>query len=201
MIGVSINYRLGIYGFLHGEDMLETGNTNLGLRDQRLALQWIQDNIEAFGGDRTKVTIWGESAGAMSVGLHLISYGGRDDGLFSGGILQSGTPLVTFPDLEDSQAQYGEIVDKVGCSDSVSSLDCLRGVSLQELHQVVNGSGYRFGPAQDGDLLRDRGSVHLDREEFIPVPILIGANTDEGTGFSPSPVQNNSVFKDYLMST
>lgn len=180
--------------------MIGTGNTNLGLRDQRLALHWIQENIKAFGGDPTKVTIWGESAGATAVGHHLVSYGGRDDGLFRGAIMQSGSPLRAYMDPRRSQAQYDEILDKVDCSDSVSRLDCLRGVPLQKLHEVVNGSGYSFFPTPDGNILPNRGSVHLDREEFVPVPILIGANTDEGTGFAPHPVQNDSIFKDYLMS-
>jgi carboxylesterase type B len=59
IIGVSINYRLQAFGFLHGTDVLKAGVTNLGFRDQRLALHWIQENISPFGGDPSKVTIWG----------------------------------------------------------------------------------------------------------------------------------------------
>jgi cholinesterase len=79
-IGVSINYRLQAWGFIFGKEIAEEGSTNLGIRDQRLALHWVQENIAAFGGDPTKVTIWGESAGGFSVGAHLVAYGGRDDG-------------------------------------------------------------------------------------------------------------------------
>ena len=75
MIGVSANYRLGPWGFLYSEEVAGSGNTNLGLRDQRLALHWLQENIDAFGGDPRRVTIWGESAGALDVGLHLVAYG------------------------------------------------------------------------------------------------------------------------------
>ena len=70
-IGVSVNYRLSVWGFLFSEQVAGSGNMNLGLRDQRLTLHWLQDNIAAFGG----VTIWGESAGALDVGQHLIAYG------------------------------------------------------------------------------------------------------------------------------
>lgn len=93
-IAVSFNYRLSAWGFLSSQEVVDSGNTNIGLRDQRLALQWVQENIAAFGGDPAKVTIWGESAGGMSVGYHLTAYGGRDDGLFRGAIMQSGGTIL-----------------------------------------------------------------------------------------------------------
>jgi Carboxylesterase family len=65
LIMVTTNYRVGGFGFLPGKEVMADGSANLGLRDQRLALQWVADNIAAFGGDPTKVTIWGESAGAI----------------------------------------------------------------------------------------------------------------------------------------
>ena len=76
MIGVSINCRPAEWGFLFSQQILSAGVANLGLKDQRLALHWIQENIGAFGGDSRKVTIWGESAGAFSVAMHLVAYGG-----------------------------------------------------------------------------------------------------------------------------
>lgn len=76
IMGISIQYRLSGWGFLGGKEALDGDATNLGFRDQRLALHWIQENIDAFGGDPTKVTIWGESAGAQSVGAHFLAYNG-----------------------------------------------------------------------------------------------------------------------------
>jgi carboxylesterase type B len=76
MLAVSIQYRLSAWGFLGGKEALEGKATNLGFRDQRLALHWIQENIAVFGGDPNKVTIWGESAGAQSVGAHFLAYNG-----------------------------------------------------------------------------------------------------------------------------
>lgn len=64
------------------QDILDAGVANLGLKDQRIAMQWINENIEAFGGDPAKVTIWRESAGGGNVCYHATAYGGRDDGLF-----------------------------------------------------------------------------------------------------------------------
>lgn len=90
IIAVSINYRLHGWGWLYSDEVLEAGVANLGLRDQRLALHWLQENIHAFGGDPARVTIWGESAGAANVGHHILAYNGRDEGLFHGAISQSG---------------------------------------------------------------------------------------------------------------
>jgi carboxylesterase type B len=87
---VSINYRLGIWGFLQNFDILKEGSSNAGLLDQRMALQWIQENIGAFGGDAGKVTVWGESAGAQSIAYHMFSHEGRDDKLYRAAILESG---------------------------------------------------------------------------------------------------------------
>lgn len=93
LIVVSLNYRVGGWGFLASREVVAAGESNIGLFDQRLALKWINENINAFGGDASKVTIFGESAGAFSVGYHLIGFNGRNDGLFRAAILQSGTAL------------------------------------------------------------------------------------------------------------
>ena len=95
MIAVAMNYRLGLWGFLSSPETMAEGNTNAGLMDQRLAFRWIQENIGAFGGDPKRVTLWGHSAGAQAIALHLNSFGGRDDGLFHAAILESGGPVGT----------------------------------------------------------------------------------------------------------
>jgi carboxylesterase type B len=71
IIGVSINYRLSVWGFTSSNELASEGLLNIGLKDQRLALHWVQENIKAFGGDPKKVTIFGESAGAASIGFHV----------------------------------------------------------------------------------------------------------------------------------
>lgn len=71
IIGVSINYRLSLWGFTSSNELADEGLLNIGLKDQRLALRWVQENIKAFGGDPKKVTIFGESAGAASIGFHV----------------------------------------------------------------------------------------------------------------------------------
>ena len=200
---MTLNYRLSAWGFLSSSEVASSGNTNLGLRDQRLALQWIKENIRAFGGDPEKVTIWGESAGAMSVGAHLIAYGGRDDGLFRGAIMESGGSITASP-MNDTgyQAMYDEVVAKVSCSSAANTLQCLREVPFEELNSVLNGTdgnpAYSFSPVADQDLVRGRGSVQLDQHEFIKVPILAGTNTDEGASFGPTGINTTEQFYAYL---
>src|ERR1700761_7272936 len=73
---VAVNYRVGGFGFMPGSEILQDGSANLGLLDQRMGLEWVADNIESFGGDPDKVTIWGESAGSISVFNQMALYNG-----------------------------------------------------------------------------------------------------------------------------
>ena len=93
IVAVSLNYRVGGWGFLASNETVSAGTSNIGLFDQRLALRWIDENIAAFGGDPSKVIIAGESAGGFSVGYHLVGFDGKSDGLFRGAIMQSGNAL------------------------------------------------------------------------------------------------------------
>ncbi|KAJ5621507.1 hypothetical protein N7528_006290 [Penicillium herquei] len=202
-IAVTFNYRLAAWGWISSSQVWGTGNTNLGLRDQRLALHWVQENIAAFGGDPTKVTIWGESAGAMSVGYHLTAYGGRDDKLFRAGIMESGGSIAADPgNYTTFQSSYDELVSKVNCSNTEDTLQCLREVPFQTLNSVLNGTGgysdYDFAPVVDGDLIRNWGSIQLNKHEFVKVPILAGTNTDEGTAFGPTGINTTEQFYEYL---
>ncbi|KAJ5749311.1 uncharacterized protein N7511_011007 [Penicillium nucicola] len=203
VIAVTLNYRLSAWGFISSSQVSGSGNTNLGLRDQRLALQWVQENIGAFGGDPEKVTIWGESAGGMSVGYHLTAYGGRDDRLFRAGIMESGGSIsASASNYTTFQSDYDTIASRVGCSDVVDSLQCLREVPFETLNSVLNGtdgdSDYNFSPVVDGDLIRHWGSVQLNQHAFVKVPIISGTNTDEGTAFGPQGINTTEEWYDYL---
>ena len=183
MITISINYRLGLWGFLSSTQLLDEGSLNAGLLDQRMAFRWVQDNIAAFGGDPKKVTIWGESAGAQSIGLHLSSYGGRNDGLFRGCIMESGGPIGTsLQTLAYYASPFENLTRTVGCWAASDRIGCLRNLTSEELFTTQYTEVWN--PLVDGDFLTDYPSTLLPQGHFIKVPILIGANSDEGSSFS-----------------
>ncbi|PSS00666.1 triacylglycerol lipase [Coniella lustricola] len=202
MIGVSLNYRLQGLGALFSNEMLDAGVANLGLKDQRLALAWLHENIGAFGGDPSKVTIWGESAGASSVGWQLVAYGGRDDGLFRAAIEESGGPVDTKPVLtaDDWQPFYDNITAAVGCGATVTSdsLACLRGVPIATLAAVLNSSVTAgvpsWGGSVDGDFLPNKTTALLLSGQFARVPLLHGRNHDEGTMFATQGINTSQEF-------
>ncbi|KAF2169199.1 hypothetical protein M409DRAFT_64945 [Zasmidium cellare ATCC 36951] len=190
VIAVSINYRLSSWGFLYGKEIQESGNTMLGFRDQRLALHWVRENIAAFGGDPSRVTIQGESSGGTSVAAQLLAYNGRDDKLFAGAIAQSGNiaGLGAYPTVEDWEPVIANISRGVGCNNTTRSvLDCLRTIPTDKLNSVLNStltSGASFGFVVDNDLIVAPASSQLEKGAFVKVPYIVGVNSDEGTGFS-----------------
>lgn len=192
MIAVSLNYRLSAFGFLHGEEALEAGIANNGFRDQRLALQWVHENIAAFGGDPDKVTIWGESSGAESVSAQVLAYNGRDDGLFRAAIGQSGFGGILsryaggFNATDKMQATYDLLVSNTSCTATatVSSLDCLRALPLDTLTAALNGTAAGpWAPMLDGDFIADYPVNQLRDGRYPQVALMIGANVDEGSAF------------------
>ncbi|KAH8646868.1 lipase [Xylariales sp. PMI_506] len=178
IIAVSFNYRLGMWGFLQTSQVLAEGSSNAGLRDQRLAFQWIQENIAAFGGDPKKVTIWGESAGAQSVAYHMFSYGGRDDGLYRAAIMESGGPSgCQVETLTWYNTAVENLTRAVGCWGVSDQLACLREVdsaTLYAVHPTVV-----WNPILDGEFLTGYPSQLAQQGQYVRVPIITGTNTDE----------------------
>ncbi|KAK0615247.1 Alpha/Beta hydrolase protein, partial [Bombardia bombarda] len=199
VLGASINYRKGGWGLLHSLDLLGTGNTNLALRDMRLALAWVQENIAAFGGDPRRVTIWGESAGSFAVGQLLLAHGGRDGGrLFHGSIQESGSATTAwYNGTERYQPIYEYIVHQVGCGEAADTLECLRAVPYEELYPHVHAApgavdgGPGYYPIVDGDVIPNYPSEMLREGRFARVPHLYGTNSDEGTDNAPAGDSNS----------
>ncbi|ESZ89724.1 putative extracellular lipase [Sclerotinia borealis F-4128] len=198
IIFVAVAYRVGGFGFLPGAEILADGSANLGLLDQRLGLEWVADNIAAFGGDPTKVTIWGESAGAISVFDQMVLYGGdntyKGKSLFRGAIMNSGSLIPADPvDCPKGQIVYDTVVASAGCSAASDTLACLRGVSYQTLLHATNSVpgllsyssvALSYLPRPDGTALTKSPDLLLSSGAWAKVPFIIGDQEDEGTIFA-----------------
>ncbi|KAF3932561.1 Acetylcholinesterase [Dactylellina cionopaga] len=203
MIAVSINYRVAGWGFLSGREVAGTKNLNVGLKDQRMALHWIQENIQAFGGDPKKVTIFGESAGGFSVGLHQVAFDGRDDGLFRGTIMQSGSPIwytpMAFPDT--FQANYDALLKATGCATESDTLQCLRQVDVKRLNKALNTTNALvFGPVVDGEFISSLSSQAIKEGRYVKIPTIIGTTSDEGASFGQLGLNTTEEIRSFLGS-
>ena len=186
---VTINYRLGIFGFLaHPALSAESpvhASGNYGLLDQAAALRWVQTEISAFGGDPSNVTIFGESAGAFSVGYLLVS--APSQGLFHKAILESGSafrivsPLRGGPSSAESRGLA--IAERLGAngasSDALAQLRAIPSDSL--LARVGESPLMATNETVDGLFLTEQPIVALDAGRVARVPIVIGSNADEST--------------------
>jgi para-nitrobenzyl esterase len=195
---VSINYRLGALGFLNHPELRARGvDANLGLRDQVRALEWVRDNISAFGGDPANVTIFGESAGGMSVGTLLAAPAAR--GLFHRAILQSGA--MHHVTGEEQAAQIAErLLDALGLTPEDSeALRYTRTSEIQAAQQLVamqTGIGQALMPWQpsvDRDFLPRTALEALERGEVARVPTLVGSNRDEWRLFTVFDPRNRGL--------
>ncbi|TVY21110.1 putative secreted lipase [Lachnellula arida] len=215
-IFVAVNYRLGGFGFLAGREVLADGSANLGLLDQRMGLEWVADNIAAFGGDPAAVTVSGESAGAISTFHQLALYNGNNsyngNPLFRAAIMNSGSVLTSEPvDGDRAQAVFDTVVEAAGCSSpanvTADPLACLRDVDyatyLNVTNSVSNGLSsssiaLSYPPRPDGSILTASTDVLAKRGKYAAVPLIIGDNENEGTLFSLS--QSNITTKAALVT-
>ncbi|KDN34335.1 hypothetical protein RSAG8_12566, partial [Rhizoctonia solani AG-8 WAC10335] len=217
-IYVALNYRTGIFGFPPGTESAAAGALNLGLKDQRLALEWVQENIEYFGGDKTRVTLFGESAGAISTAYQSMYKGGEIGGVFRGMILQSGSPSsVNVPPADDpaQEQMYQFFVNTTGCATAADTFECLRSAPsdvLQQANQDViqvpaEWKGPDQGPVALGpvlapgdDFLPELPSVSIHAGRYAKVPFINGDVKDEGTVFiSQTTPQTDKNVTDWLL--
>jgi carboxylesterase type B len=192
IIYVSIQYRLGAYGFLYPDD--DEYAANLGLQDQRHALLWVKHHISAFGGDAEKVTIVGGSAGGGSVTSLMIMFGGKEEEerLFRAAVAEYPwwQPYLTKPQLA---TQYRHLLTAAGCNNT----SCLRSLSEDALAIAAQGSfitayaardygygSFYYGPYVDGLVIQDLPSREFERGNYVKVPLLTNRETFEGQSFS-----------------
>lgn len=194
VVVVSLNYRLGVLGFLADEALLGESDDgalgNQGILDQVAALEWLQRNIVAFGGDPNNVTLFGESAGASSICIHLGMP--ASEGLFHRAILQSGGGCFELPRLEggnpllgDPKAIGAEFFERSGCASSDDPLACARALEVERVLDIQeqlpdNGLGLgALGPFVDGVNIVGDGYSRTASGDAVDVPVITGSNRDE----------------------
>ena len=195
MIYVSIQYRLGPYGWLAAKDVVADGTANAGLLDQRLALEWVSNHISAFGGDPNQITISGGSAGGGSVTAQLTMYNATLPKIFRAAIAEYPW-WQPYHDPNVYEQQYAQLLNVTNCS----NLTCLRAVPEGALRTAAEQTyyyGYKpallfgygdfyYGPALDGTILPNLPSTAFSSGAFTPVPLLVNRDGYEGVVFSNS---------------
>ncbi|TYJ55469.1 hypothetical protein B9479_003859 [Cryptococcus floricola] len=218
VIHVALNYRLGALGWGVGSGFAENNATNLGLRDIKLALSWVQENIWAFGGDAKKVTLYGESAGAVITSLLYLD---PETKLFSQAIMESGAPSTApiGPANSTWENAYQALLSASNCSSTSPStnstasanvlnantatstpFDCLRSLSSEQIlaaqlsvkSQTEFAASFVYGPTIDGDLIPDSPHTLLAQGKIAKIPFITGSNKDEGTLFVPATLSGTS---------
>ncbi len=198
VVVVSINYRLGAFGFfaypsLDGESR-EHPSGNYGLLDQIAALRWVRRNIAAFGGDPRRVTVGGQSSGSEDVCILMASP--LAAGLFEGAVLESGTCVDSvYPKLATEEKSGERLTRDLGISTGPDALAKLRAVPAQRILETAAGDDQvDLEPNVDGWVLRQQPAVTFARGEQARVPVLVGTNEDEVSIFA-SPLVDGHAYR------
>ncbi|XP_052242558.1 neuroligin-1-like [Dreissena polymorpha] len=186
VIVVVVQYRLNVFGFL-SDGTAASGN--FGLWDQKMAIQWIHDNIRVFGGDSTSVTLFGQSAGGVSVLFQALHPGNA--GLFSRVIAESASPLATEPMTRKAGHNFKFFAALLGCntSSTAESWDCMRAKELNDILWYL--SYLRVGPILDGDFIVELPLYQITRSgisntgrsalaQFASIDLLTGVTSSDG---------------------
>jgi len=209
VVVVTINYRLGPFGYmalreLGGEFPDHPSAGNYGLLDQIAALRWVQSNIRGFGGDPDRVTIFGESAGAVSTCALVASPLAR--GLFHRAIMESGGCQRSLPALnsasvgsESAYTQGDRIIGLAGCSNAPNRVTCMRALSAEQLVEVARPTlgfgreGEDFGLVIDQYALTEGPGSAIANGRAATVPLIVGINADEMTTLLPASARPPTV--------
>ncbi|KAF4634691.1 hypothetical protein G7Y89_g3411 [Cudoniella acicularis] len=184
-IVVTVNFRSNIFGFPNANGLTDQ---NLGLLDQRLALEWVRDNIANFGGDPLKIVTWGESAGAIAADYLNFAY--LEDPIISGIILESSTAL--FPpklcqSFDKAYANFSAVAIAFGCATALSPVDCLKNVTWQDIQDsmVKLNLTSSFLPTADERLVFSNYAQRYEIGAYSSAPAIIGSNQHEANALIP----------------
>ncbi|KAF4630341.1 hypothetical protein G7Y89_g7806 [Cudoniella acicularis] len=212
-IVVLIQYRLGAFGFLSSSEISQYGIPNAGLYDMHFSLEWVQSHITNFGGDPSRVTISGESAGGGAVMLQAMAYGGAEGTKYFNNAIVASPYLPmqwNYDGIEPTQSYY-LFAQAAGClnqgANTVNStiFACLQAkdtITLQNASAHVSAGGkygqWTFLPVTDGKFIQKRPSDQLLAGEVNGLRILSGNNADEGPGFVYQSIETASDFEFWL---
>ncbi|KAI0388484.1 carboxylesterase [Xylariaceae sp. FL0594] len=197
-IMVAINYRVNIFGFPNARGL---DVQNVGILDQRLALEWVHSNIEAFGGDRDRITLWGHSAGALSVDILNFAFPARP--LAAAFFLMSGTAMRTFAQGDNAlQTNFTFVAKNLGCDfpdDSEAELDCMQQVPVSLISNFVGRRGDNhtkpslfFRPTVDNKIIYKNYTERALGGLISKVPSLVSDTSNEQSSLIEYPVNNLS---------
>ncbi|GAB1738134.1 hypothetical protein NU219Hw_g2665t1 [Hortaea werneckii] len=210
VIVVEINYRLGVFGFAKSTATMKEGSANAGIKDQRLALEWVREHIGNFGGDSDRITIFGQSSGGLAVGLQILAYGADKPVPFKQAIAES---QILEPQLtgDVTDRAMNRLVDAVGCNstdaNSPTTISCLRDLSLEDLLSAQtatheDGPGANIGdewmPIVDGDIIPDTPSTLIAQGRFANITTMVGWCEDDTAPFTPTTIQTDHDTSTFL---
>ncbi|KAJ7835984.1 extracellular triacylglycerol lipase precursor [Mycena leptocephala] len=211
IIYVNFNYRLGPLGFPQGQEADNRGALNLGIKDQITALQWVQLHIETFGGDKDKVTVFGESAGSILTAILFLNSPIRQ--LARAAILESGsqaTAALFTPERRevDWQNFVSGVASCASTATSGSTFGCLRNANTTEIFAGLSAALaeatelFPWDPVIDGPggLIPDLPSVLFKRGQFARLPFIAGTNQDEGTIFTSTTINSTEALTELTIS-
>jgi carboxylesterase type B len=200
-IVVTINYRLNIFGFPNARG-LGDGHQNLGFLDQRAALEWVRDNIAAFGGDPHRITMWGQSAGSIAADVQ--AYAFYQDPIAQAYFMESGTAFTFLPHKDSTYSNFSFVARHVGCEapcgdddDGAAELDCMRQVPFALIENFIGQYGDRgttptlyFNAIPDERIVFADYKARSEAGQIARVPALISTTSNEWSSLVPYPVQN-----------